>query len=402
MRALFAGITLLAATFAATPSHANGFLIYDLSGKALGQASAVSADASEPAAIWFNPAALSYLKGVNVSAGAVIVSARSHFKAADTGAETSSERGNFVLPTLFASAAVSERVAVGMGVYSAFGIGVSWPREWVGRESAISASLRTLTFNPTVALKLSPQWSLGAGFDALRSTVDFQNGLPPIVGGDVRLVGGTWGFGFNAAALYRAIPDRLHFALTYRSRVKLKFDGNADFSPANRDFERTLADQPGKAGITLPDIITAGVMAKVHPAVTLGFDVNTVLWSTYERINIDFSNAPDRALNPKGRDSFTVRAGADFLTPEPGFHVRAGVIFDRGAIPSKGLGPALPESDRIDVTMGLGYEHAFWKADVGYMLVMFLPTKATSGVESPEGTYRTTAQLLGLTLGVHF
>ena len=101
---------------AARPSHASGFLIYDLSGNALARASAVSATVEEPAAVWFNPAALAFGKGVKASAGGVFVSAKSRFSSSETGNETSSDRGNFVLPTLFASAIINERVAVGMGV----------------------------------------------------------------------------------------------------------------------------------------------------------------------------------------------------------------------------------------------------------------------------------------------
>jgi long-chain fatty acid transport protein len=403
MKAALSACALFAATtLSALRSQASGFLIYDLSGEGIGRASAVSADASEPAAGWFNPAGLAFGSGVNASAGGVFVTARSSFKLKASGAETSSERGNFVLPALFADGKITDRIDVGLGVYSAFGIGITWPYAWVGRENAISASLKTVSFNPNVAVRVTRDLALAAGFDAIRGTVDFRNGLPSIVGGDVRLAGGAWGYGFNAAVLYRALPERLHFALTYRSRVKLAFSGRADFSPQNPDFERALPDQPGHADITLPDIITAGVMGRPTRRLTLGFDVNAVLWSTYEHIPIDFQSAPDRVLSPQGKNTYTLRGGVDFQTPLAGLHARGGLIYDHGAIPSSGVGPALPDSDRIDLTLGLGYGRDAWKVDLGYMVVVFLPADATGGVESPEGTYRTLAYLLGLTVGVHF
>ena len=402
MRRTLVTLTLGAALgLAAGPARAGGFLVYDLSGEAIGRASAVSAETREPAANWFNPAALAYLDGTNVAAGAVLVSARSYFTAADSGAQTSSERGNFVLPTLYAQTKLGERVALGLGIYSAFGIGIEWPADWSGRENAISASLQTVSFNPNVAVKLDEHWSLAAGFDAIRSTVDFENGLPSIVGGSVRIAGGTWGYGFNAAALYRPLPDRLHVALTYRSRVKLGFDGRADFKPGNPDFARALPDQSGHADITLPDIITVGVIGRPSRTVTLGFDVNAVLWSTYDQIPIDFASAPDRTLNPQGHTALTFRGGVDVALPL-GVHARGGLIYDRSAIPPEGVSPGLPDSSRIDLTTGLGYESGFFKADLGYMLVLFLPTDAKGGVESPEGRYVTHAELFGLTVGAHF
>ena len=248
VRVLLSAAVATGCALAARPCLASGFLIYDVSGQAIGRASAVSADVDEPAAVWFNPANLAYLGGVNASVGGVFLTSKSTFSPAGGGAETSTKRGNFFLPSVFASGQLTDRVAVGIGAYSAFGIGITWPGDWVGRESAIHASLETLTFNPTVAVKVHSRIAVGAGFDAVRSVVDFTNGLPTLIGGDVRLAAGTWGYGFNLAGLYKVSPDRLHLALTYRSRVKLDFDGQANFSPANPDFV-ARATRPARDGV---------------------------------------------------------------------------------------------------------------------------------------------------------
>lgn len=384
----------------ARPAAASGFLIYDVSAGALGRASAVSADVNEPAAVWFNPANLVNLPKLSASASGVLITSKATFSPADGRPQTSSERGNHVVPAVFANALITDRVAAGIGVYSAFGIGIAWPRDWEGRESAIEASLQTVAFNPTIAVKLHSQFSVAAGFNAIRSIVDFTNGLPALIGGEGRVAGGTWGYGVNVAGLYRAAPDRLHFALTYRSRVTLDFDGRASFRPANPDFAPVLRDQGGTASITLPDIITVGVMGRPRDDLALTFDANAVLWSTYDRIDLNFDTAPDRAIVSNGRNTFTLRAGADWTFPSrwPGLHLRGGLIYDRGAIPSANLGPALPDSDRIDVAAGVGYGVPHFRADLGYLLVAFLPVDATGAEEGPVGTYRTLAHLIGLTL----
>jgi long-chain fatty acid transport protein len=400
LRVLLGGLApLLATTLAARLGHASGFLIYDLSGDAIGRASAVTAAVHEPAAIWFNPAALSYLDGVGASVGGVFVTAQSKFSPAGGGPDTESERGNFVLPTVFAHAALTDRLTVGVGVYTAFGIGIRWPNGWEGRENAIAASLQTVAFNPTVAVKLHEQFSLAAGFDAVRGAVDFTTGLPTIVGGDVRLAGGGWGYGFNLGAMYRPLPDRLHFGVSYRSRVAMHFNnGQADFSPASPDFLPQLPDQGGSAAITLPDIVSVGVMGRLGPSLALSFDANVVFWSSYQTINIDFDTAPTKTLRPDGHDTFTLRAGADWTTPAPGLQLRAGVIYDRSAVRGEGLGPGLPDATRLDFALGAGYSRGRFKADIGYLLVYFLAADAVGGRESPEGTYRSLAHLLGVTL----
>lgn len=396
-----AAFTAILVALAARPCLAAGFLIYDVSGAAMARASAVTADDEEPAAVWFNPANLAFMDGVSVSAGGVFITDKTTFSPSGGRPETSTERGNFLLPEFFASGRITDRVTVGMGAFSTFGIGITWPDDWEGREAAIKASLQTLTLNPTVSVLVHPRISVAAGFDAVRSVVDFTNGLPSIIGGNVRLVGGTWGYGFNVGALYKICPGRLHVALTYRSRVALHFDdGRADFSPANPDFAPALPDQGGTASITLPDIITVGVMGRPRPDLALSFDANLTLWSTYDRIDINFQTAPARAIVPNGHDSVTLRAGADWTLPNrvPGLHLRGGLIYDQSAIPSSNLGPGLPDANRIDVALGAGYERGHFRGDLGYLLVIFLPADATGGTEGPVGTYNTIANLVGLTV----
>lgn len=381
------------------PCAASGFLIYDISGQAMGRASAVTADDPEPAAVFYNPAQLTDMPGVNASVGGAFVTSKATFSPAGGGADVDTTRGNFFLPALFANALVTDRIAVGIGAYSVFGIGIHWPDDWIGREFLIKARLETFTLNPTVAFKVNPQISVAAGFDAVRSTVDYTTGLPALVGGDVRLGAGTWGFGFNLAGLYKIYPDRLHVGLTYRSRVSLDFTGQANFSPTNPDFAAALPDQTGTASITLPDIISLGVMGRPRPDLTLTFDTNIVLWSTYDEVNIRFQSAPGLNIVPNGHDTFTLRGGADWLLPwVPGLHARGGLIYDHGAIPSSNLGPGLPDSDRIDVALGVGYGIGHFKGDLGYLLVIFLPNDSTGGLEGPVGTYNTIANLIGITI----
>jgi long-chain fatty acid transport protein len=391
---------------AAGPVHAAGFLIYDLSGEALGKASAVTASTREPAAVWFNPAALAF-EGHGVALGAIGVNATSKFTPKDLGdgvvrekAET--EPGRFVLPTFFAHARVHDNVAVGFGAYPAFGLSITWPGDWKdGRDYAIHAAITTLSLNPTVAIKLTDQVSFAVGASAVRGAVEFENGIPDPVGGTARIGGGTWGFAANAALLYRPLPDVLHLALTYRSRTKLDFKGRVDFDPG-ADFSRSLPDEAGTATIKLPDIISAGVMWRPVPNWTLTFDPNLVLWSTFDKLVIDFATAPDKVMQRNNHNAVTLRLGAEWATPTPGLALRTGFIFDQNPSPRDTLAPSLPDANRLDFALGVGYRHGWWKADLGYLLVYFLPSKSEGGTEGPQGTYRSVAQLLGLTVSAMF
>jgi long-chain fatty acid transport protein len=392
---------VLALLLASAPARAGGYLVYDVSAEALGKASAVTASVDEPAAVWFNPGGLGFQRGQAVSLGGTLALAGITFDPKDGGAATHSKPARFVLPAFFAAAAVSDRLHLGVAGLTAFGLGVAWPSDWVGRESAIEAKIQTFLVNPTVAYQINDVLSVGAGFQLVRGAVDFTNALPALVGGTVRVGGGTWGYGGNVGLMARVIPEVLHLGLTYRSRVKLAFDGRADFDP-NPEFATSLPDQPGTATITLPDIFTAGVMWRPTPAITLTFDPNLVLWGTYDKVVLHFETAPDRVLGRRFHSAVTLRLGGEWSSPVPGLSLRAGVIFDQNPSPKDTLAPSLPDSNRLDGALGVGYRRDWFKADVGYLFVYFLPTESVGGTEGPEGTYHTISHLLGITVGAQF
>jgi long-chain fatty acid transport protein len=395
-----AAVLALALT-SASPAQAAGFLVYDASGEAMGKASAHSAGVSEPSAVLFNPAAMAYMPGYQVSAGAVFVTAAAEFEPAGGGSTTKALDQHFFLPTIYGTARVNRWLAVGLGVYTIFGLGIKWPEDWVGREHSIEASIETVTFSPSVAFRLHDRVSLAVGLNVVRGVVDMTNGLPEAVGGTVRIGGATFGFGAHAAVLWRIFPNKLHFAVTYHSRAKLSFDGKADFEPEAEEFEPELEDQGGKADITLPDILTFGLEYRPLPELAISFDTNVVFWETYDELVLDFEKREDQVLLRRNRTVATFRLGFDYEFLE-GLHGRLGFIFDMNPAPKKYLSPSLPDADRFDVAFGLGYEWKWLKVDAAYLLVYFFPSESVGGTEGPVGEYRSLAHLAALTVTGRF
>jgi long-chain fatty acid transport protein len=385
----------------ARAASASGYLVYDASAEALGKASAVTASTSEPAAVWFNPGALAFMSGYGASVGGTFAFAHNSFEPAGGGPRTSTKPNLFLLPAVFADAAIGERLHVGLAALTVFGLGVEWPSDWIGREAAIKAKIQTFDINPNVSYRLTDRIGIGAGFQAVRATVDFTNGLPALIGGTVRVGGGTWGYGGNAAILVKALPELLHFGLSYKSRVKLHFNGRADFDP-NPEFASSLPDQPGTAEVTLPDIIAMGVLWRPSERLALTLDPDVVLWNTYDKIVLDFATAPDKTLTRNFHPAVTVRLGADWTTRVPGLNLRGGLIYDQNPSPKNTLAPSLPDAHRLEVAVGIGYRRGWFKADLAYLLVYFLPSESTGGAEGPVGTYRTLSHLVGITVGAAF
>jgi len=390
--------------------QAGGFLLTEQSAEGVGTASAVSASTAEPAAVWYNPAALSFMPGIQASLTGVGYLGHSKFETKEGGESIDASPTVQVVPGLFATGRLNDTFAFGFGVFVPFGLGIRWPDDWIGRVYGIESSITALYINPTASIKILPNLSIGIGLDVVKSAVEFINGLPTSDDDTVHVGGDAWGLGGNVGVLYCLLPEQLHFAATYRSRVKLDFSGSADFQIEEPVFSSALFDQAGEAQLTLPDIIVLGAMYRPHPRLRLEPNLYIVLWSTYDKIVLDFENpdTPDSGFYPNYRDMLSLRLGAEWDLPVDGLKVRGAFAYEEDPVPKTGLSPTLPDNANIGLSLGIGYQIGVVTVDLGYLAVFFLPAEArqpsdlSKPPQSPEGTYYVNVQLVGLTITGRF
>lgn len=387
------------------PAQAAGFLIYDLTGDALGRASAITANPGGPSAVWFNPAGLSFLPGYQFSVSTVVANNETTLELKGSSDTWDTVPGLFFLPSFFFTAETLDWLHFGIGVVTPYGIGIEWPKDWLGREYIIKASMQTIVINPTVSFKVWRNISIGLGLQVVRGVVDLTNGLPEVVGGEVRIAGGAWGVGGNIGVLWRVFPDLFHVAVTYRSRVKLAFDGQADFSPQHEEFSHDLHDQGGKADLMLPDVLGVGFTYKPHPKVELSLGAQVMFWNTFEEVRLDFEELDDVVQKRNWKPGGTFRVGIEGTLPMPPEHqlkIRGGFIYDMNPSPKDTLSPMLPDATRLDFCLGIGYAYKWFWVDVGDLFSYWLPSESVGGQEGPEGTYKSWANLFGVTIGFKF
>ncbi len=91
--------------------------------------------------------------------------------------------------------------------------------------------------------------------------------------------------------------------------------------------------------------------------------------------------------------------------------LRAGLIYDQTPQPVESMDPVLPDAARWAFTGGFGFKSGNFVIDVAYQLELFNDRKSTNryfelfpdAQFNPwEGTYETTAHLIGISLGFIF
>ncbi len=393
-------------------SASTGFMLYEQSAEALGRAGAVAAATREPAAAWFNPAALGFAPPAGASVGAALILGRARFIPAAGGEEAATRVAPRPVPNLYAYTSLTPRVRIAVALLAPFGLALRWPDGWRGETKSLATQLRFIEFNPSLVFRLRDRLSIAAGFAVVRGDVELEQALPKEVGGRGVLSGGGWGTGmggslplpmWNAALHWRPLPDTLHFAATFRSRVQVKLAGQATFSPEAAAWTVVYPDQAVSSQITLPGMATLGAMLRVSRQLEVSAECNLTLWNTFDRIVIDFSGntPPDQIIERHSRNAVTARLGGAWNLADLPLVLRAGAFFAQNTTPPATQHPVAPDGDRVGLGAGIGYSVGRLGVDVGYLYLHFLDaTAAPTTSDGLSGVFRTRMHALALTVTV--
>ncbi len=413
LAATLAGIALVP-----SGSFAAGFRLPDQDSAAMGMAGAFVGQADNPSAVWYNPAGITELDGMRLSAGVIaIYPVLSHENT--NGATDVSDRNIFLPPQLFFTDKMNDRISLGVGITSPFGLSTDWADTSATSGIATLSRVKTIDINPTIAYKVDNTLSLAAGLDymILDATMDKLLLLPgsPLF----RLDGKGTGLGANVGIKYKA-REQLSLGLSYRSRMLVKVDGTAEVSP-NIVFRNGLSN-PAQTDITLPDIMQFGASYKASDDLTLNADVEYTWWSTYDRLVVQsdtilalttlVGTPTDTSLEEKDwKNTWTIRIGGQYRLSEQ-WKIRAGYVYDQSPVPSDRFDTRVPDSDRQGVTIGTGYTSGDITIDFAYMYLHFNNRSINNSIagnpsgSAPltvlDGTYKGTAHLAGITVAYKF
>ena len=409
--AVAAGIMVCAST-----SFSAGFRLPEQDSAAMGMASAFVGQADNPSAAWYNPAGITQLDGTRISAGVIAISPdlTHENNTVNPGTTDGSKRAVEYTPHLYATHKLNDQFSVGFGINSPFGLTTNWDQNNSSTKYVATYSrVETVEFNPNIALKVNDNLSLAVGIDYvhLRATLEKKVFvvLPgPIVLGDhnFRLSGDSDGLGVNAALKYK-FTDALHAGLSYRSRIKVDIDGTAELTggPA-------ATNAPASTSITLPDILQFGVSYRPTDNLIVNVDLEYTWWSTYDRIQVTSPNPLFNSTDPKNWENvWCFRIGGQYKISDQ-WKVRAGYLYDQNPVKEQYFENRIPDSDRQAVSLGGGFTTGNVTIDAAYMYLMFNKRTISNSqednvappgfVNSLNGTYKSSAQLAGITLGYKF
>jgi long-chain fatty acid transport protein len=370
-------------------AQAGGLAVGEQNAVSAGTAGAGAARTDDPGAAWHDPAALADDGGWRV--GFSLTAARPDVSTTSAAGTTDSASAWQTPPHLDASYA-HDRWAAGVAVGVPFGGGITWPSTWAGATEAVQTQLMDIRTAPFAAYRIGPL-RIAAGIHVDAARLQIARNLDFIdTQGDVKLDLAGHGVGVDASAYYAARPD-LGIALAYRSRTRIDFDGNANFTAPDAFSEKT-PDQHATTSMTMPDQLVLGAAYQLNALTFLG-EVEYTRWSVDPDTTVHFemSQTPDAVQVNGWHNTFTERAGAEYHGD--GFTLRGGAYYDPSPVPTAHLTPSSPDDSRIGITAGASYQlAAAWTADA-FAEQMWLLERHTTSVDTMPATFGGSAIVLG-------
>jgi long-chain fatty acid transport protein len=311
----------------------------------------------------------------------------------------------------------------GLGVNTPFGLTTEWDDDFRGRFISRLASLTAIDVNPTLGWQVSPNLGIGFGIIGRFSSVELEqhaaafNFFTQTVDdvGTVKLDGSldNDGYGWNIGILNK-VNNSFSWGFSYRSQITVDYKGDATVTQnlTGTPFDSVVQGVlpfgqtfPVETSIDFPDMASFGVALALGPNSLLEADFNWTGWSSFEALPITFPGGelPSSEVPERYDDAYNYRLGLSWNSA-PNKQWRFGVVYDETPQPEESVSPLLPDSDRVGVTIGYGYEGAKVSYDWAVMYLDFdKRTRDSNFSDEPDstffGSYKQEAVLIGLTLG---
>ncbi|ELI1810416.1 outer membrane protein transport protein [Vibrio fluvialis] len=348
-------------------TQAAGFQLAEYSATGLGRAYAGEAAIADNAGSqWRNPAMLTYLKGTQISAGALYVNPNVDVEGdvsfyGSTSSTSSSDYANdAVIPNFYISHQVNEKWALGLAFGTNYGMETELDSGFAASHFGDEAMVTTMEANANIAYQLTETVSIGGGIRYVMGEGHFGAKSPA----QTEALGLTKGttlkymegddtrWGWQAGAAWQMTPNnRVGFA--YKSEVDLKLSGSANMYV--QSYGKVLSDT-GYMMLTLPATAELSTYHQLTDQFALHTSINWTDWSSFEKLQAELDTMGTVMVKEENwKDNYRFAVGATYQV-DPKLALRSGVAYDTAAVSTKNRTITIPETDRIWLSVGAGYD----------------------------------------------
>ena len=360
------------------PAHtlAGGLTLYEIATADVGLASAGwAARAQDPATLLKNPAGMSLLEGNQFQGGAQLLQAGLGFTPNAGTTVDGNSGGNpvGVLPALsmFYVHGLGEDVKVGLGIFSNFGLAMSYDSGWVGRYYALNNTLLGLSIMPALSYRINEQLSIGVAANVMIGYLNYSAAInnrdtilnPNAPDGQMAMNDTTVGAGGNVGLLYE--PKKgTRFGVTYYSQVKLNFGAVPTFTGLSGPLGTALQNgghltNELDLGVTVPQSVMVSSYHEFTERWAMMLDFGWQNWNQFGKVEIGLTGSP-AALNTTTsldyQDTYHVALGNRYRINQT-WLINSGFAWDSSMIKGQNYTVSLPVGQAY--RFGLGAE---WQA----------------------------------------
>lgn len=352
-----------------TNAQASGYQLNEFSAVNLGRAFAgVGVVGDDYSAIAFNPAGM-LLKDTGMQIGVSAVQMHSDVKGALYYGGTPIKNkpdGKVdlykILPHFFAQKKVNDDLAIGLGVFTPFGLATDYNKYWFGARHGTKTELEVVDISPTIAYRVMDKLSIGAGWVVRYVHGDVRND-PMGNGSENKMDLDGWSANsWSLGAMYEhsentriGVSYRYNNAHTVKGAHRIKGTG----TPLDGLYD-------GRSKMTLPSTFTLSGYHKIDPKFGLSAAARWTKWNVFDNFVMTSSSGRGASIPEKWDNIWTYSLGLDYYCND-NLTLRTGVAYDRAPIKkNKYRTVRIPDSDRYWITAGISYKTEKFQYDFGY------------------------------------
>ena len=400
---------------------AAAFALNTQSAESLGAATA-GAQAAEatPGNIYFNPAAIVGVEGLEGSLSVVGVLNNSRYSNAEgvllgtvpVSGQSSGEAplDDGVFPAAAIAGRLSERFYLGLALYAPYGLSTAYDDDSVIRYHGTASQLFSAVITPVIGVAINENWSLAAGprfqyvDGTLRGAVDAAGvatalSAPGFVPGTddvfVDIEADSFDVGFTVG-LQGQVTETLRVGLSFNSKIDHGLEGEAVFDAGGSAAGQALQgfglflDTDATADLATPAVAQFGAQLAVAPRVTLLASATYTRWSGFENFITVFDNPFQEAdvITQNWNDAWGGSIGAEIeLSPSSRF--RFGAMYEDAPVDEDFTSPRIPDGDRVWGAVGFSQklsERVKLNLAGSYLVINDIPIRQPA--TRPENLFR--------------